>query len=80
MVAILLIDSTFEKISALFNILEINTGSKQFYPNIVILDVEKAVNSLLEEFLECNRTQIKNKNDVGCWMELSWSGQKNILL
>jgi hypothetical protein len=63
-VAILLIGSTFERTSALFNILEINTGSKQFYHNTVILDVEKAVNNLLEEFLECNRTQIKNKNDV----------------
>jgi hypothetical protein len=64
MVAILLIGSIFERISALFNILEINTDSKQFYHNIVILDVEKAVNSFLEEFLECNRTQIKNKDDV----------------
>jgi NAD kinase len=50
MVVILLIDSIFEKTSALFNILEINTGSKQFYHNIVILDIEKAINSLLEEF------------------------------
>jgi cytochrome b561 len=50
MVAILLTGSIFERTSVLFNILEINTGSKQFYYNTVILDLEKAVNSLLEEF------------------------------
>jgi hypothetical protein len=72
-VAILLIGSIFEKTSALFNILEINTGSKQFYHNIVILDVEKAINSLLEEILECNRTQIKNKNDIYLMLNIGWS-------
>jgi hypothetical protein len=53
--------------------LEINTGSKQFYHNTVILDVEKAVNSLLEEFLECNRTQIKNKDDIYLMLDVGWN-------
>jgi hypothetical protein len=73
MVTILLTDSTFERTSDLFNILKINTGSKQFYHNTVILNVEKAVNSLLEEFLECNRTQIKNKDDVYLMLDIRWN-------
>jgi hypothetical protein len=50
----------------------------------VILDVKKAVNSLLEEFLEYNRTQIKNKNDIYLILDIGWSyfgwRQKNVLL
>jgi hypothetical protein len=84
MVAILLIGSTFERTFALFNILDINTGSKQFYHNTVILDVEKTINSLLKEFLECNRTQIKNKVDIYLMLDVSGiiliGGQENVLL
>jgi hypothetical protein len=35
--------------------------------------VEKAVNSLLKKFLECNRTQIKNKDDIYLMLDAGWS-------
>jgi hypothetical protein len=35
--------------------------------------VEKAVNSLLKKFLECNRIQIKNKDDIYLMLDAGWS-------
>src|SRR5690349_6853087 len=73
MARILLTGSTFERTSALFNLMEINIGSKSFYHETVLVDVEKTVDELLEEFLMLTRKQIKNKDDVFLVFDAGWS-------
>jgi hypothetical protein len=53
--------------------MEINISSKYFYYNTVILDVEIAVNNLFDGFLEWNRKQIKNKDNVYFILDVKWS-------
>lgn len=73
MVSILLTGSTFEKTSALFSIMEMEIGSKSFYHETVVNDVDNAVTELLKDFLKWTREQIKDKNNVFLVFDAGWS-------
>ncbi len=73
LVAILLSGSTFERTCSLFNIMEMDIGSKVFYHRTVVPDVDNAVNNLLDDFLKWTGSQIKDKNDVFVVFDAGWS-------
>jgi len=73
LVSILLIGSTWDRVSSLFSLLEINAGDKSTYHTKACTLVDDAVNKVTQQFLADCRKKIADINDVYLMIDAGWS-------
>ena len=73
LITILLTGDTYSKVSAIFHLLGTNIGSKDYYHDTVIEQVEKAVSEESEKFILQCRQITPDKKDIHLIVDAGWS-------